>query len=107
MGVVLVACTARPCLHHHPLLPSSIEHHHHQPPLTLLSTAIATPSPPHRLEEAGYGVGHRLLELLAFRERQYRRESKLIGVLQFVSSTVWKALFNKVADSLERSTEAK
>lgn len=24
---------------------------------------------------------------------------------QFVSSTVWKALFNKVADSLERSTE--
>jgi hypothetical protein len=57
------------------------------------------------LEEAGYGVGHRMLELLAFRERQYRRETKLIGVLQFVSSTVWKALFNKVADSLERSTE--
>lgn len=57
------------------------------------------------MEEAGYGVGHRVLELLAFRERQYRRETKLIGVLQFVSSTVWKALFNKVADSLERSTE--
>jgi len=46
-----------------------------------------------------------MLELLALRERQYRRETKLIGVLQFVSSTVWKALFNKVADSLERSTE--
>ena len=59
----------------------------------------------HRLEDAGYGVGHRVLELLAFRERQYKRETKLIGVLQFVSSTVWKALFNKVADSLERSTE--
>ncbi|EWM24637.1 Transport protein particle (TRAPP) component [Nannochloropsis gaditana] len=58
-----------------------------------------------KLEEAGYGVGHRVLELLAFREKQYRREIKLIGVLQFVSSTVWKALFNKVADSLERSTE--
>ena len=26
-------------------------------------------------------------------------------ITQFVSSTVWKALFNKVADSLERSTE--
>ena len=100
-------------------------------------------------------MGHRVLELLAFRDKQYKRETKLIGILQvrrcarggllvggrgdrggvslgvearlvgargvcvgvtyplhtthtatqFVSSTVWKALFNKVADSLERSTE--
>jgi hypothetical protein len=35
-----------------------------------------------RLEEAGYGVGHRVLELLAFRDKQYKRETKLIGILQ-------------------------
>jgi len=84
---------------------------HHRASSFLSHHSFSSPPPspphptPHRLEEAGYGVGHRVLELLAFRERQYRRETKLIGVLQFVSSTVWKALFNKVADSLERSTE--
>lgn len=57
-----------------------------------------------RLEATGYGVGLRVLELLAFRSREYKRETKLMNVLQFVSTVAWKALFGKAADSLERSS---
>ena len=58
-----------------------------------------------RLEATGYGVGLRVLELLAYRSREYRRETKLMNALQFVSTTVWKSLFGKAADSLERSID--
>ncbi|KAF3637996.1 Trafficking protein particle complex subunit 5 [Capsicum annuum] len=53
-----------------------------------------------RLEDAGYAVGARILELLCHREKGNRRETRLLGILSFVHSTVWK-----VADSLEKGTE--
>ena len=34
-----------------------------------------------------------------------RRETRLLGILSFIHSTVWKVLFGKVADSLEKGTE--
>jgi hypothetical protein len=58
-----------------------------------------------RLEATGYGVGLRVLELLAYRSREYRRETKLMNLLQFISTQVWKSLFQKAADSLERSID--
>lgn len=58
-----------------------------------------------RLESSGYGVGLKMLELLAYRSREYRREIRLMNALQFVSTTVWKSLFGKPADSLERSID--
>jgi hypothetical protein len=58
-----------------------------------------------RLENTGYSVGLRVLELLAYRNRDYKRETRLMGVLQFVSTQVWKTLFGKAADSLERSID--
>ncbi|KAL8145302.1 hypothetical protein AgCh_003480 [Apium graveolens] len=58
-----------------------------------------------RLEDAGYSVGARVLELLCHREKGNRRETRLLGILSFVHSTVWKVLFGKVADSLEKGTE--
>ncbi|OBZ85293.1 Transport protein particle subunit trs31 [Choanephora cucurbitarum] len=58
-----------------------------------------------KLNEFGYRVGFRVLELLAWREKVAKREIKVINVLYFVHSTVWKALFGKQADSLEKSTE--
>lgn len=58
-----------------------------------------------KLEDLGYGIGLRMLELLCHREKGNRRETKLIGILSFVHTTVWKALFGKTADSLEKSTE--
>jgi trafficking protein particle complex subunit 5 len=69
-----------------------------------------------RLESSGYSVGLRALELLAIRgsginttrgglTNEYRRETKLMNILQFISTTVWKSLFHKPADSLERSID--
>ncbi|KAJ6743022.1 TRAFFICKING PROTEIN PARTICLE COMPLEX SUBUNIT [Salix viminalis] len=58
-----------------------------------------------RLEDAGYSVGARILELLCHRDKGNRRETRLLGILSFVHSTVWKVLFGKVADSLEKGTE--
>ncbi|CAK9231652.1 unnamed protein product [Sphagnum troendelagicum] len=58
-----------------------------------------------RLEDAGYAVGIRMLELLCHREKGNRRETRLLNILSFVHSTVWKSLFGKVADSLEKGTE--
>mmetsp|Transcript_15264 Transcript_15264/g.21269 ORF Transcript_15264/g.21269 Transcript_15264/m.21269 type:complete len:219 (+) Transcript_15264:103-759(+) len=58
-----------------------------------------------RLESSGYGVGLKVLELLAYRAREYKRETRLMNILQFVSSAVWKSLFGKAADSLERSID--
>jgi len=59
-----------------------------------------------RLEEAGYGIGLRVCELVACRERLTKRETKIVTMLQYVSQVVWKHLFNKTADNLERSVDA-
>mmetsp|Transcript_35134 Transcript_35134/g.49903 ORF Transcript_35134/g.49903 Transcript_35134/m.49903 type:complete len:210 (-) Transcript_35134:56-685(-) len=58
-----------------------------------------------RLESSGYTVGLKVLELLAYRARETKRETRLMNILQFVSATVWKSLFGKPADSLERSID--
>jgi hypothetical protein len=42
---------------------------------------------------------------VSFVEEQYKREIRLMGILQFVSTSVWKSLFGKSADSLERSLD--
>ena len=46
-----------------------------------------------------------MLELLVWREKSAKRETRVLGVLYFIHSVVWKALFGKQADSLEKSTE--
>lgn len=57
------------------------------------------------LEKLGYNVGVRLLELLTFREKGQKRELRLLKMLEFVSITMWKALFGRQADSLEKNLE--
>mmetsp|Transcript_14457 Transcript_14457/g.19956 ORF Transcript_14457/g.19956 Transcript_14457/m.19956 type:complete len:193 (+) Transcript_14457:44-622(+) len=59
----------------------------------------------HRLEEIGRRVGEKVLELLCFREKASRREIRLLGMLSFIHTTVWKCLFGKAAESLERGTD--
>jgi hypothetical protein len=54
----------------------------------------------------GYRVGQRVLELIVWREKNSRRETRILGILQFVHTTVWKTLFGKAADALEKSREA-
>ena len=58
-----------------------------------------------RLESAGYGVGLKVLELCAYRAKETKRETRLMSILHFISSSVWKSLFGKAADSLERSID--
>eukprot|EP00051_Salpingoeca_urceolata_P001568 m.42021 g.42021 ORF g.42021 m.42021 type:complete len:184 (+) comp11507_c2_seq1:114-665(+) len=55
-----------------------------------------------KLSDIGYRVGARVLELLTLRDRNSKREIKLNGILLFVHSVVWKALFGKQADLLEK-----
>jgi len=58
-----------------------------------------------RLESSGYEIGLKILELISYRNREHKREIRLMDILHFVSTQVWKALFGKPADSLERSVE--
>ncbi len=58
-----------------------------------------------RLSDLGYRVGVKMLELVIYREKNYKRDLKLLQVLQFVHTNLWMVLFNKKADALERSTE--
>lgn len=56
---------------------------------------------------ASYGkqVGLRMFDIITLREKGYKRETKLLGMLMFIKSTVWKNLFGKEADKLERSND--
>lgn len=59
-----------------------------------------------RLNRLGYHIGQRVLELITLREgKSAKRETKVLGILQFVHTMVWRALFGRPADALERSTE--
>jgi hypothetical protein len=59
-------------------------------------------APPARLEEAGHGVGSRMLDLLCARDKANRREVRLQGILQFVHTNVWRSLFGRVRRQLRR-----
>lgn len=56
-----------------------------------------------RLEDIGFGVGLRLLEILCFREKNSKRDVRLLDILKFVHSTLWKYLFGRQARDLEQS----
>lgn len=74
-----------------------------------------------RLSLLGYRVGQRVLPLLYHRiefpvapsqssgsstyNRIPKREIRLLAVLLWLHTQLWKALFGRAADSLERSTE--
>ncbi len=73
-----------------------------------------------RLAELGSQIGVRILELVSFRlsfpsttslagitSSSCKREIRLLGILHFIHTTVWKSLFGKTADSLEKSAERK
>jgi len=62
----------------------------------------------HKLEDAGVGIGQRVLELGCLREKSSKRETRMLGILQFITSVVWKMLFGSAAKdavSLEKSVE--
>lgn len=59
----------------------------------------------HRLAEMGAEIGHRITDLLVMREKNGKREIKLLNVLLFVKSTMWKSLFGREADKLEHAND--
>ncbi|RZC32520.1 TRAPP domain containing protein [Asbolus verrucosus] len=58
-----------------------------------------------QLHELGRKVGVKLIDLYFLRERNGKREIKLLNILLFVKSTLWKALFGREADKLEHSND--
>ena len=56
-----------------------------------------------RLEDTGFGVGLRLLEILSFREKGSKRDIRLLDVLKFIHTSLWKYLFGHHARDLEQS----
>ena len=48
-------------------------------------------------------MGLRLLETLCHRERGGKRDTRLLDVLKFVHTTLWKYLFGRQARDLEQS----
>ena len=53
----------------------------------------------------GHGIGMRFLELCLAREKSGKREVKLVNLLQYISTSMWKTLFGKKADGVEKSKE--
>lgn len=53
----------------------------------------------------GKDVGQRVIDLYFVRERSSRRELKLINMLLFIKTTLWKCLFGKEAEKLEHAND--
>jgi hypothetical protein len=53
----------------------------------------------------GTEVGHRIADLLVVRERNSKRDIKLLSILLFIKSTLWKSLFGREADKLEHAND--
>ncbi|EAU92959.2 transporter particle subunit trs31 [Coprinopsis cinerea okayama7 len=62
-----------------------------------------------RLNTLGYRIGMRVLELMIWRSESSskapKREIRLLPVLMMIHSQVWKAVFGKAADAIEKSVE--
>lgn len=57
------------------------------------------------LLELGKDVGIRVIDLYFVRERNSKRETKLINMLLFIKTTLWKCLFGKEAEKLEHAND--
>lgn len=58
-----------------------------------------------QLEELGYTIGPKILELVTYRERSSRKATNVLDILRFIHDPVWQTLFNKKADELEQNTD--
>ena len=58
-----------------------------------------------QLEEIGYPLGARFLELITLRDRNSKKEVKITEFLLFIKHAVWPVLFNNNNCSVEYHTE--
>lgn len=60
-----------------------------------------------KLNSYGYGVGTKFLELITLRDgKSAKRETRIVEILQFIHTQVWKTLFGRPADGLEKSQDS-
>ena len=71
-----------------------------------LEKKISTEEIEIELEKLGENIGPRVLELISFREKSYKHEIKHVEMLKFIHSNVWKLLFGRNADSLEKAKDS-
>ncbi|GFU43130.1 trafficking protein particle complex subunit 5 [Nephila pilipes] len=71
------------------------------------SRVLSVPELQAKLSEMGYHVGQRMVDTLFVRERNFKRETKLLNILIFIKTTLWKTLFGKEADKLEHANDDK
>jgi trafficking protein particle complex subunit 5 len=57
-----------------------------------------------KLQELGSPIGKRILEYTAFHHK-HKRDLKIVNMLQFIHNNVWKTLFAKNAEALEKSVD--
>jgi len=53
----------------------------------------------------GYHVGQRVIDSMFIRDKNYKREIRLINMLVFIRTKVWMTLFGKEADKLEQAND--
>ncbi|KAF5382235.1 hypothetical protein D9757_008926 [Collybiopsis confluens] len=62
-----------------------------------------------RLNTLGYRVGSRVLELSAYRleslSKAPKRETRLLPALMSIHTQIWRAVFGKSADAIEKSVD--
>lgn len=58
-----------------------------------------------RLAELGARIGIRVLALVSLREGKGKRETSITGILEFIRTNVWKTLFSRPADLLEKDID--
>ncbi|KAK9453610.1 NO signaling/Golgi transport ligand-binding domain-containing protein [Dipodascopsis uninucleata] len=59
-----------------------------------------------KLSDYGYRVGQRVLEWTVVREtKNAKREIRVLSLLQFIHSVIWKSILGKPADALEKSKD--
>ena len=56
-----------------------------------------------KLLEIGIRIGQRMLELSVYREKTPQRQIRRVTILQYISNIVWKSLYGKQADALEKA----
>lgn len=58
-----------------------------------------------RLAESGKHIGYRIVDLIVTRDKNFRRETRVINMLMFIKTVFWRTLFNKDADKLEQAND--
>jgi len=58
-----------------------------------------------KLNAIGQEIGVKLIDLYYFREKSYKRETKLLSMLLFIKTNLWKGLFGREADKLEHAND--